>query len=360
MVAPMAGGRTALSEADMYYGGLRDKRFDAERANIVASLLRLRKGLRAQVPDKQPGCMLLATWNIREFGGTKYGGRTEEALYCIAEIISRFDIVAVQEVRPDLRALDRVMGLLGRDWDRIFTDVSYAKSGNQERLAFVWDRNKVRFTGLAGELVLPETESKELAQIARTPFICGFQVGWARFNLCTVHIYYGQSAPEDPRRVAEIAETGKLLSKKAKDYIKIDKEDRRTYSPENLVLLGDFNIFKKTDATFKALTESGFVLPKALMKDELSGSNVARDKFYDQIAFYKEVRDIENTGAGIFDFYEHAFRDEDKARFAKSYKLADPSKFKDWRTYQLSDHLVMWTEFSVDKTDDYLTQLAKL
>ena len=341
----------------MYYAGLREKKFDATRGHIIESLLRLRQGLKA-VPEKRPGRVLLATWNIREFGGAKHGGRSEEALYCIAEILNRFDIVAIQEVRPDLRELDRVMSRLGRDWDRIFTDVSYAKSGNQERLAYVWDRRSVRFTGLAGELVLPEADSKDFAQVARTPFICGFQAGWARFNLCTVHIYYGEGTPNDERRVAEIAEVGKLLAKKAKDYIRVDEDERRTYSPENLVLLGDFNIFKKSDKTFEALAKSGFVLPKELMKDELTGSNVARDKFYDQIAFYKKVRDIENTGAGIFDFYEHVYRNEDAARFVKSKQIADKAKFKDWRTYQLSDHLVMWTEFAVDKTDDYLKQLS--
>ena len=38
----------------------------------------------------------------------------------------------------------------------------------------------------------------------------------------------------------------------------------------------------------------------------------------------------------------------------------DKAKFKDWRTYQMSDHLVMWTELTVDKTDDYLKELSKL
>jgi hypothetical protein len=121
--------------------------------------------------------------------------------------------------------------------------------------------------------------------------------------------------------------------------------------------LGDFNIFKKTDATFKALEDNGFVLPAKLAKDNLSGTNVAKDKFYDQIAFYEDVRDIENTRAGIFDFFEHVFRPEDADRFVANGKLASKAKFKDWRTYQMSDHLVMWAEFSVDKTEAYLKGL---
>jgi hypothetical protein len=341
----------------MYYAALRDKRYDQDRKQIVGSLQRLRQGLKT-LPPRKPDHVAIATWNIREFGGSRDGGRSEEALYCIAEIINHFDLVAVQEIRADLRALERVMTILGRNWDRIFTDVSYAKSGNNERLAFVWDRTKVQFTGLAGELVLPESQSKTVAQIARTPFICGFQSGWAKFNLCTVHIYYGESAPDDPRRIGEIYEIGNLLAKKAEDYIKTKKSEQAAYSPENLVLLGDFNIFSKDDNTYDALRKTGFVLPEGLAKDELSGSNVAKDKFYDQIVFYEKVRDLTNTAAGVFDYYQYIFREEDEDRFRKAKQLQVGDKFKTWRTYQLSDHLVMWAEFAVDKTDDYLKDLA--
>jgi endonuclease/exonuclease/phosphatase family metal-dependent hydrolase len=343
----------------MYYAGLRDKRYDKDRKDIVGSLQRLREGLRA-LPARKNDHVSIATWNIREFGGSRDGGRSEEALYCIAEIINHFDLIAVQEVRADLNALERVMTILGRDFDRIFTDVSYAKSGNHERLAFLWDRRKVQFTGLAGELVLPESQSKTVAQIARTPFICGFQSGWAKFNLCTVHIYYGESAPDDPRRIAEIYEIGNLLAKKAEDYIKVKKTERSAYSPENLVLLGDFNIFSKDDNTYDALRKTGFVLPEGLAKDELGGSNVAKDKFYDQIVFYEEVRDLKNTAAGVFDYYRYVFRDEDEARFRKNKQLPAGASFKTWRTYQMSDHLVMWAEFAVDKADDYLKELAAI
>ena len=338
----------------MYYGFLRRHR---DGAQIADALLALRQGL-AQIPAKKPDSLLLATWNIREFGGSKYKGRTDEALCCIAEILNRFDIIAVQEVKADLGALQRIMTLLGRDWDRIFTDISYAKSGNQERLAYIWDRRKVRFTGMAGELVLPPLESKHLSQIARTPFICGFQAGWAKVNLCTVHIYYGEGTPNDARRVDEIKQIGRLLAGKAKDYIRLGNK-ARDYLPENLVLLGDFNIFKKSDKTFAALRDSGFVLPKALMKDEMVGSNVKKDKFYDQIAFYRDVVEMENSAAGIFDFFEHAFTEQDAQRFMAAHGLADKAKFRDWRTYQLSDHLVMWAEFKVDKTEQYLRHLAQ-
>lgn len=40
--------------------------------------------------------------NLRELGGTKSGGRNLEALLYLAEIISHFDLIAVQEVRDNL------------------------------------------------------------------------------------------------------------------------------------------------------------------------------------------------------------------------------------------------------------------
>jgi hypothetical protein len=156
------------------------------RQRIIAGLKKLRIGLKTQIPPKGPGSLLLATWNIREFGGTKYGGRIDDARFFISECLNHFDLVAVQEVRRDLNALRTVMRLLGPHWDVIFTDVSYAQGGNSERLAFLFDKNQLFFTGLAGELVLPPKASQTVAQIARTPFICGFQAGWAKFNLCTV------------------------------------------------------------------------------------------------------------------------------------------------------------------------------
>lgn len=338
----------------MNYTGLRRIKDAAQCKRIVNGLTALRAGLKEKVPAKSDGSLLLATWNIREFGGAKHGGRIPDAMYYIAECIGRFDLVAVQEVRADLKALWEVMRYLGPQWDVIFTDVSYADAGNFERLAFVYNRGKVRFTGLAGELVLPGKDATErVKQIARTPFVCGFQVGWAKFNLCTVHIYYGTSAAVDPRRLDEIETLAALLARKAKDYIEL--EAPVDYSPEHLVLLGDFNIFKRSDATFDALTRNRFEIPRALQALP-SGSNVPKDKFYDQIAVYRHKVGVEATAAGVFDFYDYVFKEP--ADFAGTTVVPAGAKFTDWRTYQMSDHLIMWCEFSVDHADAYLKSLT--
>ena len=336
----------------MDYTPLRRTLDKTEVQRITSGLKELRAGFSNKVPAKGAGTLLLATWNIREFGGPKYGGRMQDARFFIAECINHFDLIAVQEVRSNLDELRRIMRLLGPHWDVIFTDVSYAQGGNSERLAFLFDKNQVSFTGLAGEIVLPPSDSKLVAQVARTPFICGFQAGWAKFNLCTVHIYYGKG-DQNPRRVGEINATAAILAKKAKDYYtNVDRQI--AYSPENLVLLGDFNIAKHSDKTFKALEANGFIIPEALQK--LPGSNVAKDKFYDQIAFFKRTEGLTTRQAGVFDFYEYVYRDENA--YAKQFKATNARNFKDWRTYQMSDHLIMWTQFDVDKTDTYLDEIA--
>ena len=75
----------------------------------------LAAALGAEIPRRTlQETLLLATWNIREFDSPSYGDRLPEALLFIAEILSRFDLIAVQEVREDLAALDAVRELAAR------------------------------------------------------------------------------------------------------------------------------------------------------------------------------------------------------------------------------------------------------
>jgi len=355
-----------------FYYVLKNQEPDAKR-RTATGLLKLRAQLAAEVPKRSIAeTLLLATWNIREFDSPKYGERTIESLYYIAEIISHFDLVAVQEVREDLQALDRVQEILGGWWKYLVTDVTYGTSGNGERMAFIYDGRKVTFGGLAGEVVLPDQRGSErVLQLARTPFICGFKAGWSKFNLCTVHIYYGTSNPDDPRRIAEIEQLARLMADKAvgverKQPARPDGKVTlvRNRSPENLILLGDFNIFGRGDATMRALTDVGFVIPQELQS--VSGSNVKKDKLYDQIAFMVRPNRFGTTGkAGVFDFYESVFRLDEEAVYGptigEKYEGAKNKSryYKDWRTHQLSDHLLMWVELKIDYGIEYLTDLSQ-
>lgn len=151
----------------MYYGGLRITARDDESARrwkkkAIADLLRLRAALQSEVPwgaDSRgpgidPGRIRIATWNLREFDSPSFGYRLPEAFYYIAEVISCFDIVALQEVRGDLEALNRLMRLLGSEWQSIMTDADEGSAAHNERMVFVYNSTRVRFRGTAGELAL--------------------------------------------------------------------------------------------------------------------------------------------------------------------------------------------------------------
>ncbi len=346
----------------------------------IERLLKLRQELRGQIPERSlHDTLLLATWNIRDFDKPAYGARVDEAIYYIAEIISHFDIVAIQEVYKEMTGLDRVMELLGDNWRRVFTDETMGRQGNDERLVFVYDSNKVTFGGLASELVLPPVEDEQgnlvpVSQVARTPFIVGFKSGWSVFMLATVHILWGVDEEDDAanpeQRVREIREVAQFLKARSTD---------EAAWARNIILLGDFNIFGIEDPTFQQLVEAGFIVPEELLEFR---SNALQTRHYDQIAFLERRYRLEPTGnAGVFNYYDVVFRDADEDRdiyapfMRKSIQDANlnksPSKRSKeydqrteagktlyyrtyWRTHQMSDHLPMWVELKIDYADEYL------
>jgi exonuclease III len=354
-----------------YYKGVIDRLIQTgypDTARDVADrLLRLRTRLRKELPVRNVSqSILLATWNLREFGRNKmFGDRLEESLLYIAEILSHFDLVAIQEVNQDLADLQFLMRLLGNWWEYLVTDVTPGRSGNEERIAFIYDGRKVRFDHLAGELVLAPGK-KAVRQPARSPYLCSFRTGWRRISLCSVHIYYGTGKANDPTRVREIAATAKLLAERNnKRQTKADGE------PENVILLGDFNIFNRSgDKTSQALKDNDFVLPFALR--QLAGSNLGQDKYFDQIAFHDPGKKLRTSSrAGVFNFTSTIYGDgEAEAKFhakamersaaAQFAKAKDKAAFyKKWRTFQISDHLPLWVELKTDFANAYLASVLR-
>lgn len=431
----------------------------ARKERTVSRLLRLRAALAAHfttsgsIADRL-GTVRIGTWNLREFGNTSYGGRDDECLFYIAEIISHFDIAALQEIRADLAEFSRLMRLLGPDWDYLATDVTDGGPGNGERMVYVFRKSRAWFRNIAGELTLAEDgkiraafgerikldpavevalppgvdlsgvynarlKSKgggkvldrdveidlppgstlrlpngcsivvtkgtpaaspgtgkaeidlptpitgdaalrlrfpndsfddSLRQFARTPYLISFQAGWLKLNLCTVHIYYGEE--DDPakleQRRREIELLTAALAKKAEGELKYDRS-------AFLGVLGDFNIIGAGHPTMAALESSGFVIPEALKS--IPGSNVAKDKAYDQIAFWKPAQNrgyarLDVVGAGVFDYFEHVFTEAEEPVYRPQMK---PNwSFKTWRTYKMSDHLPMWIELRSDFSREFL------
>lgn len=350
----------------VFYRDLRNRRLftEAETDWVSRRLLDLRAQLREPTPTGVPrrtreASIIIGTWNIRDFDNNKFrhGPRRRESLFYIAEVISAFDICAIQEINEDLEPLKQVLRLLGPDWDFIATDVTTGAGGNRERMAFVYDKSKVQFRHIAGEVVLPKHALlPDEQQFARTPFLVSFQAGWFKFSLCTVHIFFGSNTKGSEgyeRRVAEI------------DYIAKEMARRADREKENYILLGDFNIKNTMDETMAALTKAGFILPP-----ELFPSNVLGTKYYDQIAFRTKRDEVTFLSAGVFNFTKSLFKREHYHHYAPALPERhrdlerdgtpkDPGKDKDyyakrWMTWQMSDHLPLWVELAIDFSDEHL------
>ncbi len=361
-------------------------RFDVprkDRQRVIGNLQALRQQLDAEVPSKDADQnLLLGTWNIRDLGKKNrhgFGARLPESHFYIAEVLSRFDFVAVQEVN-DLAEWGKVMNILGRDWDYIATDVTDSGlGGNGERLTYLFDKRKVHFQNVAGEIVLPadmlisKVDTDPGAgrvyagkQFRRSPFFARFQSGWFKFDICTVHIYYGQSSGAKlQERVEEIEAIASYLGRRA---------DRELEEDRALILLGDFNIVHPDHETMKALTENGFRIPKTLQRP----SNLDRTKYYDQIAFKTKSEILEyvdsqaskpkNRNAGIFELFDSVFTDDQYSQFrAIAAKTSNGKKktgaalktyYRSWRTYQFSDHKPMWVRLKTNDSAAYLETLA--
>jgi hypothetical protein len=178
-------------------------------ADVRSDVDALCAALATRIPQKYdtPPNALIATWNIREFSGLaakwmadvheKGSKRDWRGLWAIAEILSRFDVIAVQEVGGDLLALRTLMKTLGSSWNFIMTDVTLGKAAGGERLAYLVDTRRVQMSGLACELVvLPEWQKQGAGQhtlreqFVRTPYAVGFRRGSMTFVLVTLHIKY--------------------------------------------------------------------------------------------------------------------------------------------------------------------------
>jgi endonuclease/exonuclease/phosphatase family metal-dependent hydrolase len=297
-------------------------------AQDVAAL----RELLSTVPAKQlERNLLVATWNLREFGQLartwaqpegRSPARDLHAVRCIGEIVARFDVVAIQEVQRDIGALQALMIWLGPDWSFAMTDVTRGARAGSERLAFVYDTRRVRLSGLASELVLsPEdmrgTDPHRLhQQFARTPYSVAFFSKGHTFVLTTVHIRWGREIEREP----EIRAIAEWLKRSQRE---IDS------AGHDLLALGDWNIEELTDDNHRALTSTGLAVPPEL--DPPAG-----EPAFDQIAWFPRGMGLRYTGRGG--------RVQWKGTILRA---LDPTGV----TFRISDHVPLWAEFGVSETD---------
>jgi endonuclease/exonuclease/phosphatase family metal-dependent hydrolase len=319
---------------------------DQPPTHIQNELDALRNSLTSTVPSKQSGQnLLIATWNIRSFGSLtrKWTASSNDSpkrdlrgLRAICEIVSRFDVVAIQEVKGNLRSLRDMMHFLGDNWSFLMTDVTLGDAGNNERMAFVFDTRRVQPSGLACELVVPPEWLNEIDQDAlknqfvRTPYAVSFKAGTTTFILVTLHIDYGD---DSAGRIPELKAIARWMAEWA---------GRSNRWHHNLLTLGDFNIDRKDDDLWKAFTSTGLTVPTDLQSVLRSifadPDNPTLNKYYDQIAWFQTGSgsrrlSMDYLQGGSFDFLPFVYGDTNLTKSSISYRI--------------SDHYPLWTEFAL-------------
>jgi endonuclease/exonuclease/phosphatase family metal-dependent hydrolase len=284
------------------------------------------------IPPKSANRLLVATWNVANLGVQE---RREQDYAIIAELVSWFDLVAMQEVNDNLRGLRAIQRCLPNEFSVLFSD----RAGNNERLAFIYDSTKVKLLEKVGEIGIPVASHRYIRLpgteqrfrgFDRNPFLGAFEAGGFTFVLVNVHLYFGSdSTYSQNRRSLEAYAVGR--------WADLRRRSANAYS-KDIIALGDFNLPSRNpgDPIYEALTNRGLHLPE---HSNRIGSNLRSDKHYDQIAFFPGETGGDFMGKmGVFDFDGRLFRTLWDSRSRED--------FEAYMRYYISDHRILWAEFS--------------
>ncbi|WP_321504022.1 endonuclease/exonuclease/phosphatase family protein [Breoghania sp.] len=312
---------------------------------VAREMEALRAALDMTIPPRReaPRNLLIGTWNLKAFaslteewlaGPDDSPKRDWRALWAITEVISRFDVVAIQEIKGDLLALRSLIKTLGLDWNFLITDITRGDKGNSERMGFLFNTQRVQLSGLAGELVIPDDWDSVLPsgalqrQFARTPYAVSFRAGGETFILVTLHVDYGG---DSRGRIPELKGIAEWIA---------DWANKTTTYGQNLIALGDFNIDRHGDDLWRAFVSTGLTVPADLHKTKRSifASDDAPllDKYYDQIAWFesggRRKLNMEYVTGGGFDFVPYIYTETPITRSQLQHRI--------------SDHYPLWVEFN--------------
>lgn len=268
--------------------------------------------------------LLIATWNIQHFSNR----HSNRAIQYIANICERFDIIALQEVKTDLRGLQRLQEKLPGNYRILVSD----PTGNHERFAFLYDKRSVIPTGLASDIGFNvPAKSHQGYQLHRMPYCASFRAGRFDFVIATAHIYFGKTAKERDQRREEIQNLVDFLDRRT-------RTDRHKVFDRDFFLVGDLNIEMKDDPFFDALASRDFVLPDGM--NSLT-TNFKRTRTYDKIAWVNRTEFKHSGRFNVVPFYRAVYREKSP---------------KGGRA-EISDHLPLWAEFEINSLTQQLDQI---
>jgi len=292
------------------------------------------------IPDRSPDHVLLATWNVANLGAPDQV-REDKCFELIAEIMSLFDVVGVQEIRDNVADARTLLDALPESWRLVFSEAG----GNDERFGFFWDSAVVELGQLIGKLTLEPVEleragGRGFRAFSRAPYIGTFHRRSLELEVVSVHSFFGD--PGDPldmaRRLGETRAVGWWCEERSKDPDSYTKD---------IIAMGDFNTPSEDDwpmakEMLDHLRRRGLHTPRwdgdqQVLATQL-GTAVRSENHYDHLLFFPENTDADLKEIGVFDFDAVIFNDLWQARTR--------TDFNDYVIWAISDHRPLWARFA--------------
>ncbi|MEO1527754.1 MAG: endonuclease/exonuclease/phosphatase family protein [Planctomycetota bacterium] len=273
--------------------------------------------------DRPADRIRIATFNIEKFGETKSTKRESEGgidvLAKLAQIVSQFDLIAIQEVMgQDGKSVQRLVALLnasGKTYDFYLSEPIGLENNNyRESYAFVWDRNRIEIAPgrsyvvrdpgkrMHREPMVATFQTRVPAQSPREPF---------RFTVINVHTDPDEVDPNNPNSEINVL---------ADVFHRVREYEYEGFRETDFILLGDLNAGPNG---LGGLTAMGLFSIAGDIK-----TNVNRTKTKDHILIDRSVTTEYTESMGVIDFKQDLKLTEQQAE-------------------EVSDHLPLWAEFDI-------------
>tara|TARA_R110002073_G_scaffold9878_7_gene48996 strand:+ start:19508 stop:20650 length:1143 start_codon:yes stop_codon:yes gene_type:complete len=262
----------------------------------------------------------LATFNIQMFGDKKSSTRVVEGvdvMGTLAQIVSHFDLVAIQEVRGGNSVpVERLVALINSSGARYTATVSppIGRTSQTECYAYVWDQTRIQMIRDSDYVVQDNAD-----RMHREPMVASFQAitvprdGRKPFSFTMIN------AHTDPDEVTPNA-TSNEINVLDDVFVRVRQFEYDRMGEEDCILLGDLNV----DADH--LQELAMI-PNVFSIAGNTLTNTRHSKTYDHILIDREMT-REYTGRfGVIDFQKDLGLTEEQALL-------------------VSDHMPLWAEFS--------------
>jgi endonuclease/exonuclease/phosphatase family metal-dependent hydrolase len=248
----------------------------------------------------------IASFNIQVFGTSKL--RKQPVMEVLAQVIRRFDVVAIQEVRStDDSVLPDFVQLINANGSRYAFVIGprLGRTNSKEQYAILFDTTRIEV-----DLRSVYTVASPQDLLHRPPLVGRFRVRDVppdlafTFNLVDVHT--------DPD------ETSTELDALAAVFVGVQQNGS---GEDDVILLGDLNVDENHLGNLGRLPHIGHAISGVT-------TNTRRNKMYDNIVFDQQAT-VEYTGrSGVLDLIAEYGLTEQQA-------------------LEVSDHCPVWAEFSV-------------